>query len=145
MRTIRLTLALVVTGVALSAGGALAQPGGSVEVGASRAAPPLDFRLERAMPLDERVIREQEFYPGPVRSRHEPAFVIPFVTDVVTSAPTPRSPGSVVRIGLSAWTAPAVPFDIPQATGGAAFGLTVTWGGPPRPAPEPAAEAAPSR
>ena len=44
-----------------------------------------------------------------------------------------------VRVGLSGWTAPAVPYDIPQATGGAAFGITFMW-----PAPVPAAAGPPA-
>ena len=145
MRTIRQTLVFVTAGVALWTSVALAQVGRGLEVGAPSAPAPLDFRLERTMPLEERVIREQEFYPGPVRSRHEPAFVIPFVTEVQTAAPTPSSPGSAVRVGLSAWTAPALPFDMRESSGGAAFGLTVIWGGPPRPKAAPPAETAPSR
>jgi hypothetical protein len=91
------------------------------------------FGLEPAMPPEERRIREQEFYPGEVRSRHEPAFLPGSATAVTTG-------GQRMRIGFSAWTAPAVPFDIPQNGGGAAFGFTIRWDepAPPPPAPEPA-------
>ena len=103
-------------------------PGRSLDVTApAPVPPPLHFRLQPVMPLErleQQGIREQEFYPGTVRSRHEPAFVTPLVTTV----PVSRSSG--IRIGLSGWTAPAVPFDIPQATGGVAFGLTIVWGVP---------------
>jgi hypothetical protein len=77
--------------------------------------------LEPTAPLEQRGTREQEFYPGPVRSRHDPAFVRPFTATV------PRSATSSVRVGLSGWTAPALPFDIPQSSGGVAFGLTIQW------------------
>lgn len=105
---------------------ALAQsPTRSLEVTAPTPAPsPPEFGLQPTMPPDQRGSREEEFYPGPVRSRHEPAFVTPLVKTV------PVSRSSAVRVGLSGWTAPAVPFDIPQAAGGVAFGLTVVWGVP---------------
>ncbi len=84
------------------------------------------------MPPEETTAREQEFYPTYlVRSRHEPAFVAPFVGTV------PVSKSSAARIGLSGWTAPAVPFDSREATGGVAFGLTILWG-LPRPEAKPA-------
>ncbi len=103
-------------------------PGRSLDVTApAPTPPPRQFGLQPALPmeqLEQEGIREQQFYPGTVRSRHEPAFVTPLVTTV----PVSRSSG--IRIGLSGWTAPAVPFDIPQATGGVAFGLTIVWGVP---------------
>jgi hypothetical protein len=81
--------------------------------------------LEPTRPPEEQGAREQEFYPGDqVRSRHEPAFVTPFVTSVPTSG------GSTARVGLSGWTAPRLPFDFRESTGGVAFGLTITWGAP---------------
>jgi hypothetical protein len=83
--------------------------------------------------------REQEFYPGQlIRSRHEPAFVRPFVTSIPTSAT------SMARIGLSGWTAPAVPYDAPDS-GGVAFGLTVEWGVPRAEVKPPEAEPAGER
>jgi len=110
-------------------------PGPGVDVSApppGRSAP--EFGLERTQPPQQQGAREQEFYPGPVRSRHEPAFVTPFVATV----PTSRT--SAVRLGLSGWTAPAVPYDIPQASGGVAFGFTFLWGVPVAEAPAPSAE-----
>jgi len=111
-------------------------PAKGLDVTAPAPAPPTpEFGLQPAMPKEQRGSREQEFYPGSVKSRHEPTFVLPFVGTV----PTARSSGA--RVGLSGWTAPAVPFDIPQATGGVAFGLTVVWGVPrpesTPPEPEP--------
>lgn len=105
---------------------ALAQPASrSLDVTAPAAVPPaFELGLQPAMPMEQTGSREQEFYPGTVRSRHEPAFVTPLVSTV------PVSGSSAIRIGLSGWTAPAVPFDIPQATGGVAFGLTIVWGVP---------------
>jgi hypothetical protein len=128
-RPILLTAALTVVaivGSAWSPAGAQS-PVKSVDLTIPAPAPPVpEFGLQPAMPPEQRGSREQEFYPGPdsVKSRHEPAFVTPFVTTVRGS----RDSGA--RVGLSGWTAPAVPFDIPQATGGAAFGLTVIWGVP---------------
>jgi len=91
-----------------------------------------EIRLEPTMPPEQQGSRDQEFYPGfEVRSRHEPAFIEPFDRTV----PTSQSGG--IRIGLSAWTAPAVPYDIRQATGGLAFGLTFMWGVPNRQAKAP--------
>jgi hypothetical protein len=52
----------------------------------------------------------------------------------------PTSPTSSVKVGFSAWTAPALPFDQTEGASGAALGLTIMWGGPPveaRPADRP--------
>jgi hypothetical protein len=95
---------------------------------------PPEIRLEPTRPLEETRPWEQEFYPGVlIRSQHEPAFIQPFVTSV------PVSPTSEARVGLSGWTAPAPPINFPNAGGGLAFGLTITWGAPPTPkaVPEP--------
>jgi hypothetical protein len=130
-------IAMGVAGItwALLAGGPVEaqQPAGQTgnsppaEFGTRAPAPPPaprpELGLEPTRPPEEVGIREQEFYPNfLVRSRHEPAFVRPFVTSVNTSAT------SKARVGLSGWTAPAVPYDWPDATGGVAFGLTVEWG-----------------
>jgi hypothetical protein len=86
------------------------------------------IRLEPTHPPEEQGAREQEFYPGdPVMSRHEPAFVAPMVADV------PTSETSSIRVGLSGWTAPRVPFDDRNSTGGVAFGITILWGAPALP------------
>lgn len=97
--------------------------------------PPPELRFEPTAPLEQQGTREQDFYPGPVRSRHDPAFLAPFVRTV----PVPRA--SAVRVGLSGWTAPAIPFDIMEASGGVAFGLTVQWGVPAGQAGTPEASA----
>jgi hypothetical protein len=99
-------------------------PAGGLEVTTPPARPAPEFGLEPTMPLEQQGSREQEFYPGLVRSRHEPAFVKPFVGSV----PVSRSSGA--RVGLSGWTAPALPFDSRDSTGGVAFGLTILWGVP---------------
>jgi hypothetical protein len=88
-------------------------------------APPTpELGLEPTQPPEEQGAREQEFYPDRVRSRHNPAFVTPFVATV----PTSRTSG--VKIGLSGWTAPALPFDMRESSGGVAFGISVVWGVP---------------
>jgi hypothetical protein len=118
--------------VALAGGiaGAQSVPGGTpptTEFGvrAPETRPPFELGLEPTLPPETRGTREQEFYPGvPIRSRHDPAFVRPFVKTV------PVSRTSSVRVGVSGWTAPALPYDFRESTGGVAFGLTILWGGP---------------
>lgn len=99
-----------------------------------------ELGLEPTQPPEEKGAREQEFYPGVlIRSRHEPAFVRPFVASV------PVSRTSTARIGFSGWTAPALPYDFPDATGGVAFGLTIVWGAPAPEAKAPEPEGAGQR
>jgi hypothetical protein len=132
-----LSLAMAATSVPAAAQGPPPPGSGSLELQAPRPAPPKpELRLEPTMPPEETSAREQEFYPNHlVRSRHEPAFVEPFVA----SAPVSKS--SSARFGLSGWTAPAIPYDSREATGGVAFGLTILWGlpQPEEPAPTPPA------
>lgn len=139
VRRLAVTLALPLL-AALPAGPSPAQTpppptSGGLELQAPPPGRPVpELGLEPTMPPEETTAREQEFYPGyPVRSRHEPAFVKPFVASV------PVSQSSSARVGLSGWTAPAVPFDSREATGGVAFGLTILWGLPrlEATAPEP--------
>jgi hypothetical protein len=147
---------LVTTGIAVlvsvlySTGPAAAQqpgtPGGpptaTGDFGVRVPPPPATpgLRLEPTHPPEETGAREQEFYPSElVRSRHEPAFVAPFVADVPTSAT------SSVRVGLSGWTAPRVPFDDRESTGGVAFGITILWGAPASQAKAPEPEGAGQR
>ncbi len=101
-------------------------PAKSVDVLAPQPGPKAPrFYLERTLPLDQRGIRDGQYYPGyDVKSEHDPAFVHPFVGTVPTSAT------SGFRVGLSAWTARALAYDIPQATGGAAVGITFMWSVP---------------
>jgi hypothetical protein len=129
---------LTLTLLTAPAGLASAQePETRLGVTAPAPAPPAPaLRLEPTLPPEQIRPREQDFYPGPVQSEHAPAFVEPFV---VTK---PASRTSAVRVGVSGWTAPAVPFDIPQATGGVAFGITVEWGVPVAGAPSPTGGAA---
>jgi hypothetical protein len=113
--------------ILLLAGPALAQqaPSGGLERTTPPPAPP-EFGLEPTMPPDQQGSRDDEFYPtDPPRSRHEPAFLKPFVAE------KPVSRTSSMRFGLSGWTAPALPFDSMRGSGGAAFGLTILWGAPP--------------
>lgn len=97
--------------------------------------PPPEVRFEPTAPPEQVRPREQDFYPGRIRSRHEPAFLQPFVATV------PVSRTRALRVGLSGWTAPGLPFDIREAAGGVALGLTVLWDVPVTPArvPEPPA------
>jgi len=115
-------------------------PGGAeLGVRAPAPAPRPEIRLEPTRPRDETGAREQEFHPGVlVRSTHDPAFVTPFVSDV------PVSPTSKARVGLSGWTAPAVPFDSKDGAGGVAFGLTFSWDVPIRPDQAPGPESPPT-
>lgn len=111
------------------------RPGTEFGIRAAPAGPGPRIRLEPAQPPEVTRAREQEFYPGYlIRSRYEPAFVQPFVRGF------PVSKTSAARVGLSGWTAPAVPYDIPQASGGVAFGLTIAWGIPRREAKTPEAD-----
>ena len=142
MRTIGTAVAIGLVGFAVvawtEAPAQPQKPAVGVTAPAPTPAPPAGGPwLEPTAPLEQQGTREQEFYPGPVRSRHDPAFVRPFTATV------PRSATSSARVGLSGWTAPALPFDIPQSSGGVAFGLTIQWDVPvtvgeteTRPAPE---------
>jgi hypothetical protein len=91
------------------------------------------------MPPGQEGAREEEFYPERTRSIHQPAFV----RGAVATKRTSQSSG--VKVGLSGWTAPRVPFDSQrESSGGAAFGLTIQWGVPlPEPG-EPAASGSPA-
>ena len=91
------------------------------------AQPTPDFGFEPAIPPEQGRAREEEFYPEPTRSIHQPAFVKSANTTIRTS----RTSG--VRVGLSGWTAPRVPFDMRESSGGVAFGLTIEWGTPLEP------------
>jgi hypothetical protein len=129
-------LVLVVLAGMFAVGPAGAQSsGGGLEVTTPPARPTPEFGLEPTMPLEQQGSRDQEFYPTQVKSRHEPAFVKPFVGNV------PVSTSSSIRLGLSGWTSPALPADTRnEAAGGAAFGITILWGRPNPQAAPPAAE-----
>jgi hypothetical protein len=91
--------------------------------------------LQPALPATPDGAPRPEDHGAAFRGRHEPVFVTPFLASV------PVSRTSAVRLGLSGWTAPALPGDIVSATGGLGFGLTFQWGVPipgveaPPPAP----------
>jgi hypothetical protein len=94
-----------------------------------------EFGFEPAIPPEQGGTREEEFYPERTRSIHQPAFVKGTVRTMRTS------PTSGVRVGLSGWTAPRVPFDFRESSGGVAFGLTIEWGAPMEEPTEPPAPA----
>jgi hypothetical protein len=98
--------------------------------------PPAEFGLERTYPPEQP--REGQFYPERTRSVHDPAFV----TGAATTVRTSRTSGA--RIGLSGWTAPRVPFDFQESSGGVAFGLSVVWGVPLPPPAAPEANPTPA-
>jgi hypothetical protein len=115
------------------------QPGTDLGVRAPAPPPKPELGLEPTRPPEETGAREQEFRPAvPLRSKHDPAFVTPFVADV------PVSPTTKARVGLSGWTAPAVPYDSKDGAGGVAFGLTIVWDLPAAPAPGPEPESPPT-
>ena len=93
--------------------------------GEPRLAP--EVGIEPTQPDEQTGAREQEFDAGQVRSLHAPAFVRPFAST------NPVSSSRAVRFGLSGWTPPALPSDIREASGGAAFGLTILWDVPVSP------------
>jgi hypothetical protein len=92
--------------------------------------PAPEFGFEPAIPPGQGRAREEEFYPERTRSIHQPAFLKGASTTLRTS----RTSG--VRVGLSGWTAPRVPFDMRESSGGVAFGLTIEWGTPLQPPEE---------
>jgi hypothetical protein len=114
----------------------------SVGVGVVAPTPPPsapEFGFETGMPPDQGGTREEEFYSERTRSIHQPAFV----RGAVTTKRTSRNSG--VRVGLSGWTAPRIPFDSQrESSGGAAFGLTIQWGVPLPDPSEPALPVTPA-
>jgi hypothetical protein len=115
------------------------RPATDLDMRAPAPPPKPEFGLERTRPREETGGREQEFHPGvPLRSQHDPAFVTPFVSDV------PMSTTTKARVGLSGWTAPAIPFDSKDGAGGLAFGFTIIWDVPVTPAASPEPESPPT-
>jgi hypothetical protein len=127
-------------GTAPAAGSAPPPGAGSVGVGVVAPAPSPtrpEFGFESGIPPGQEGAREEEFYPERTRSIHQPAFVRGAVKTVRTSKT------SGVRVGLSGWTAPRVPFDSQrESSGGLSFGLTIEWG---TPLPEPTQPAPPAQ
>ena len=121
----RLALFLVV-GLALVGG--LASPAfaqGQLEVVAPppEKVPAPEF-LTPGQPAQLTRPREQDFYPDQIKSRHDPAFIVPFTTTI------PTGPRTGVRFGLSGWTAPALRGETQlrrEASGALAFGISVAW------------------
>ena len=118
-----------------SAPGTGATPASAGLVGVGVTAPhptttPPTFGFEEGIPPDQSGAREQDFYPTDrTRSIHQPAFL----RGATVTNRTSRTSG--VRWGLSGWTAPRVPFDFRESSGGAAFGLSIEWGVPLEPPP----------
>lgn len=118
---------LVILGLVLLVGAplqALAQ--GQVEITAPPPArPPRPEFIIPGQPPDVTRPREQDFYPDQIRTRHDPAFIVPFSTTVATG------PKTAVRFGLSAWTAPAgrgnVPWAAREVGGWFALGFSFVW------------------
>jgi hypothetical protein len=90
-----------------------------------------EFGFEESIPLEQGGVREESSYPERIRGVYAPAFVKSAVKTVRTS------PTSGMRIGLSGWTATRIPFDDRNNSGGPAIGLTIEWGKPLAPPPEP--------
>lgn len=84
---------------------------------------------------------EADFRPDNIRTRHDPAFIVPFSTTVQTG------PNSAVRVGLSGWTAPPGRGDLQVAreiTGWFALGLTIVSDVPVEPAKSKASPVRPA-
>jgi hypothetical protein len=88
------------------------------------------FGFEPALPPEQGSPRQDD-HGERARSVYQPAFVKGAVNTLRTS----RTSG--VRVGLSGWTAPRIPFDDREASGGPAFGLSFEWGTPMEPPAEP--------
>jgi len=85
--------------------------------------------------------READFRPDNIRTRHDPAFIMPLTTTVRTG------PNTGVRVGLSGWTAPPARDNFVQVhenSGLFALGVTVIWDVPVEPA-KPQGSPAPPR
>src|SRR5262245_5716540 len=118
-----------------------AEPRSGEEFGVRAPAPQPrpEIRLEPTRPPDEAGGRAQKsdpvLLPG---SQHGPALLAPVVADVQISRT------AKARIGLSGWTAPAIPYDSKDGAGGPAFGLTIMWGIPVNTAATSEPESAPT-
>jgi hypothetical protein len=92
--------------------------------------PAPDFGFEPALPPEQGVPSE-DAHGERTRTIYQPAFV----KGAVTTKRTSRTSG--IRVGLSGWTAPRIPFDDRESSGFPALGLTVEWGTPMEPPAEP--------
>jgi hypothetical protein len=94
----------------------------------SKSAP--DFGFEPALPR-ELGVPSEDAHGERVRTIYQPAFV----KGAVKTTRTSRTSG--IRVGLSGWTAPRIPYDDRNDSGFPAFGLTIEWGTPMEPPAEP--------
>jgi hypothetical protein len=89
-----------------------------------------DFGFEPALPPEQGAPSE-DAHGERTRTIYQPAFV----KGAVKTTRTSRTSG--IRVGLSGWTAPRIPFDDRDSSGFPAFGLTIEWGTPMEPPAEP--------
>ena len=94
------------------------------------ARPAPDFGFERALPPEQGAPSE-DAHGERTRTIYQPAFVKGAVQTIRTS----RTSG--IRVGLSGWTAPRIPYDDRESSGFPALGLTIEWGVPMEPPAEP--------
>ncbi len=126
MRTLRRRLGVTLGLVLLVGGLAPAFAQGQIEIKAPppERAPRPEFIIPGEPPEVTRP-REQDFYPDRIRSRHDPAFIVPFSTTVATG---PKTAG---RFGLSLWTAPLGRGDLAgtahEIGGWLGFGFSFVW------------------
>jgi len=92
--------------------------------------PAPDFGFEPALPREQGAPSE-DAHGERTRTIYQPAFV----KGAVKTTRTSRTSG--IRMGLSGWTAPRIPFDDRESSGFAAFGFTIEWGTPMEPSAEP--------
>lgn len=93
--------------------------------------PPTEFGFERALPPGDGVPSEDS-HGERLRTIYQPAFI----QGAVKTTRTSRTSG--MRVGLSGWTAPRIPFDDKDSSGFPAIGITIEWGAPMEPPAEPA-------
>jgi hypothetical protein len=92
--------------------------------------PPTEFGFEPSLPPGEGAPRE-DAHGERVRTIYQPAFV----KGAVQTNRTSRTSG--IRVGLSGWTAPRIPYDDKDSSGFPALGITIEWGTPMEPPAEP--------
>lgn len=109
--------------------GAPAPPVGGVTA-PQPAQPTPEFGFERTLPEQESP--RPNDYGERTRTIYQPAFV----NGAVSTTRTSRTSG--MRMGVSGWTAPRIPFDDRDANGFPALGFTIEWGTPMEPPAEPA-------
>ena len=92
-----------------------------------------DTGTQTRLPYDRTRPSEHDYYPDGPRVSHDPAFIEPLSTEY-------QGADSSGRVGIAGWTSPNPPLGPEvighrEVTGWFGLGFTVTWGGPPRPAP----------